>query len=231
VAAELSPVKAVFLEVEGCAKLGPFPDCGTPEANYERGLIRLDFPARPESSLPPYSLSYEAGGFSQVNPEQNQEMIATMLSWLAGMKISRAADLFCGLGNFSFPLALAGIQVVGADLQRSTIRSAKGNAMALGLSNCSFIQASAEDAARQLAESGERFDLVILDPPRRGCLEIIPHLDRLAAPVLLYISCDPATLARDLTRLLEQGYQVRRLRLIDMFPQTAHLETMILLSR
>ncbi len=231
VAAELPPVKAVFLEAEGCARLGPFPDRGSPAANDELGLVRLDFPAKPDAKLPPYSLSHETGGFSQVNLEQNQEMITTMLSWLADRKIALVADLFCGLGNFTFPLALSGIRVVGADLQRSTIRSAKRNAVDLGLTDCSFIQASAEDAARQLAESGERFDLVILDPPRRGCLEVIPFLAKLAAPDLLYISCDPATLVRDLARLIDQGYRIIRFRLIDMFPQTAHLETMVLLRR
>jgi len=231
VAAELPPVKAVFLEADGCARLGPFPDTGSPETKDERSLVRLDFTARPESRLPSYCLSHEAGGFSQVNPEQNREMIATMLSWLGGRKIARVADLFCGLGNFTFPLALSGARVVGADLQRSTIRSAKRNAADLGLPDCCFIQASAENAARQLAESGERFDLIILDPPRRGCPEVIPYLGQLAAPDLLYISCDPATLTRDLDRLKDQGYHLKRLRLIDMFPQTAHLETMVLLKR
>jgi 23S rRNA (uracil1939-C5)-methyltransferase len=135
------------------------------------------------------------------------------------------------MGNFSIPLALAGITVTGSDLQRSAIRSAARNAGAAGLPDCTFIQASAEQAARNLAAAGERFDLVILDPPRRGCAELIPLLPALGAGWLLYISCDPATLARDLVGLTSLGYRIEKIGIVDMFPQTAHLESMTLLRR
>lgn len=230
VGAELATVGAIFLEAEGCQRLGPFPEGASGDGGAERSLVRLPFPALP-GRVPAYTLLQEAGGFCQVNPEQNRRMIEQMLVWLAGCEVARAADLFCGMGNFSIPLALAGIAVTGSDLQRSAIRSAGRNAAAAGLSNCLFIQAAAEQAARNLTAAGERFGLVILDPPRRGCAEVIPLLAGLGADLLLYISCDPATLARDLTGLIGQGYRLDKVGVIDMFPQTAHLESMVLLRR
>lgn len=231
VSRELVGVTAVFLECAGSARQGPFP-ASAPDAPEEaRGMLRLEFPPCPEQGLPAYGLMHEAGGFSQVNGAQNRQMLGLLLSWLAGKGIERAADLFCGMGNFSIPLALAGIAVTGADLQRSAIRSAQRNAAAAGLRNCHFIQAAAEQAARSLAAAGERFDLVILDPPRRGCAEVVPLLAGLEAPLILYISCDPATLARDLISLGQLGYRIERAAMVDMFPQTAHLESMVLLGR
>ncbi|NTV14806.1 MAG: class I SAM-dependent RNA methyltransferase [Desulfobulbaceae bacterium] len=228
---EVPEVRAIFLEYEGASRLGPFPAAGLSGDDGQPGLVRLEFLPRPQWNVPAYTLTQEAGGFSQVNGEQNRQMIGQVLEWLAGRQVSRAVDLFCGMGNFSIPLALAGIAMTGADLQRSTIRSAQRNAAAAGLVNCKFIQAAAAQVAGDLVAAGERFDLVILDPPRRGCAEVVPFLAALHAPLVLYISCDPATLARDLRLLKAQGYQLERARMVDMFPQTAHLESMVLLRK
>lgn len=230
VGGELAAVGAVFLEAEGQLRRGPFPESMAQEGD-ERGLVSLSFPALSGMEIPAYELRQEAGGFCQVNPAQNLRMVEQMLLWLAGHQVARAVDLFCGMGNFSIPLALAGITVTGSDLQRSTIRSAARNAEAAGLKSCKFIQAAAEQAARDLVAGGERFDLVILDPPRRGCSELVPLLSGLGGGLLLYISCDPATLARDLVGLTGQGYQLEKIGIVDMFPQTAHLESMALLRR
>ncbi|HSH13467.1 MAG TPA: class I SAM-dependent RNA methyltransferase, partial [Desulfurivibrionaceae bacterium] len=231
VVAELATVDAIFLETDGQLRLGPFPSVATEGSGEDPGLVRLAFPPLPELGIPAYTLRQEAGGFCQVNPAQNLRMIERMLVWLEGWEVKRAVDLFCGMGNFSIPLALSGIMVTGSDLQRSAIRSAGRNAATAGLQNCTFVQAAAEQAARDLAAAGERFDLVILDPPRRGCAEVIPLLPGLGAALLLYISCDPATLARDLIGLIGQGYRIEKIGMVDMFPQTAHLESMVLLSK
>ena len=231
VVAELTSVAAIFLEADGQLRLGPFPEATGLERDGEPELVRLVFPALPGRGTPAYTLYQEAGGFCQVNPEQNLRMIERVLAWLEGCEVARAVDLFCGMGNFSIPLALSGIAVTGSDLQRSAIRSAVRNAATAGLHNCTFIQAAAERAARDLAGAGERFDLVILDPPRRGCAEVLPHLAGLGAALLLYISCDPATLARDLVGLVGQGYRIDKIGMVDMFPQTAHLESMVLLRK
>ena len=231
VARELPEVLAVYLDCEGSSRLGPFTVAGLAASIDQSALVRLEFPPLAQRGVPGYTLLQEAGGFSQVNGGQNRRMIAQLLEWLDGEEVGRAVDLYCGMGNFSIPLALAGIVMTGADLQRSTIRSAQRNAVAAGLANCVFIQASAERAAADLVAAGKSFDLVILDPPRRGCAEVVPLVAALNAPLVLYISCDPATLARDLVSLIAQGYRLERISMVDMFPQTAHLESMALLRK
>jgi 23S rRNA (uracil1939-C5)-methyltransferase len=143
------------------------------------------------------------------------------------MQPGRALDLFCGMGNFSLPLAMQGWEVIGMDMQRSTIRSGVRNAEAAGLGDrCRFSQESATKAARRLLAEKATFDCLLLDPPRSGCAELIPLLPGLAARRIIYISCDPATLARDLAGLTQAGYRLAEVRLVDMFPQTGHQETM-----
>jgi 23S rRNA (uracil1939-C5)-methyltransferase len=148
------------------------------------------------------------------------------------MQPAKALDLFCGMGNFSLPLAMQGWQVTGMDMQRSTIRSAVRNAENAGLGDrCRFSQESATKAARRLLAGKATFDCLLLDPPRSGCAELIPMLPGLGAKGIIYISCDPATLARDLAGLIQAGYRMVEVRLVDMFPQTAHQETMVRMER
>jgi len=140
-------------------------------------------------------------------------------------------DLFCGVGNFSLPLARVAGQVAGMDLQGAAVRSAIRNATLNGLNNAGFTKMEAAAGARRLVELGERFDLLLLDPPRGGCREVLPHVAALAPKTIIYISCDPATLTRDLGDLIGLGYSIKKMRLLDMFPQTSHLETMVMLRR
>ena len=176
-------------------------------------------------------LRFEAGGFCQVNHQQNERLIRQLLAWAQVNQGDAVLDLFCGMGNFSLPLALAARQVVGTDLQRSSIRGASANAQANHLTNCLFRQAAALDAVREFKKVAEPFDLVLLDPPRLGCREIMPYLPDLGAAKIIYISCDPATLVRDLALLQGHGFGLRKLRGIDMFPQTCHVESIALLGR
>jgi 23S rRNA (uracil1939-C5)-methyltransferase len=179
----------------------------------------------------PLTFTVEPGGFCQVNPGQNEQLVRILLSWAALASGDRVLDLFCGMGNFSLPLAAAGGEVVGCDLQGAAIRSAKRNAEAAGLTNCRFLRQSAAAATGELLARGERFDLLLLDPPRQGCADILPLLPELGAARIIYISCDPATLMRDLAILTRKGYRLRRLQAVDMFPQTHHVETITLLER
>ena len=150
-----------------------------------------------------------------------------LLEWTRGMEPTKALELFCGMGNFSLPLAMQGWQVTGMDMQRSTIRSAVRNAENAGLGDrCRFSQESATKAARRLLIEKATFDCLLLDPPRSGCAELLPLLLGLQARRIIYISCDPATLARDLA-----GYRLAEVRLVDVFPQTGHQETMARLER
>ena len=166
-----------------------------------------------------------------MNLEQNQNMIHRVLEWAALEGGERVLDLYCGMGNFSLPLAGVAGEVVGMDAHGASIRSAGRNAHLNNMRNCRFEKSSALAGAKRLAAGKAAFDLVLLDPPREGCAKILPYIPQLGAERLIYISCDPATLARDLLRLVEYGYAITRLALVDMFPQTHHMEVMALLER
>lgn len=226
IAGNLPLVKAVWLATERAAMDGPYgldPDYtgAEPAVSFALGLVGKS----------PLLMGLEAGGFCQVNLTQNAELVKLMLAWAKGDGGDRVLDLYCGLGNFSLPLAPYVREVTGIDIQRSTIRSAEQNARRNKIQNCRFIRADVGEEVKRLAQDGERFDLLILDPPRQGCKEILPYLPAFGAHRLLYVSCDPATLVRDLGNLADCGYQLEKIRGLDMFPQTSHMETIALLIR
>jgi 23S rRNA (uracil1939-C5)-methyltransferase len=229
---DLDPVKAVYLAAEGVKIAGPYIGSTPAEEEGDRSLLlQLPFPAMARHNIAAHTLCQEAGGFSQVNLEQNSRMIETLLDWVEELPVKRGLDLFGGMGNFSIPLAAKLTEVVGLDLQRSAIRSAETNAAAAGLTNCSFLRKSAEEGLKEFGAAGEIFDLILLDPPRRGCRELLPFLGEVGTPAIIYVSCDPATLARDIQGMAESGYRLQKVVMVDMFPQTHHLETMVLLSK
>lgn len=173
-------------------------------------------------------LAYRPGDFVQVNGLVNEAMIAQALDWLSPRPDERVLDLFCGLGNFALPLARQGNEVVAVEGVASMVARAAENARSNGLANAHFHQA---DLSKPLA--GERwarggFTSVLLDPPRDGALEVVRGMSRLGALRLVYVSCNPTTLARDAAELVRQGYRLRRAGILDMFPQTAHVEAMAL---
>ncbi|MGV1098996.1 23S rRNA (uracil(1939)-C(5))-methyltransferase RlmD [Thiovibrio sp. JS02] len=221
-------LEAVIFNVEGQAKGPCFNDTG--EIPLSGLLVEFSLPE--ELCGRPLTLGLEPGGFCQVNLGQNENCIKLLLEWTGKMQPAKALDLFCGMGNFSLPLAMRGWQVTGMDMQRSTIRSGVRNAEAAGLADrCRFSQESAARAARRLLVEKATFDCLLLDPPRSGCAELIPLLPDLEAKQIIHISCDPATLARDLTGLIQAGHRLAEVRLVDMFPQTGHQETMVRLER
>lgn len=177
------------------------------------------------------TLAYRPGDFAQVNAPVNEAMIAQALEWLAPSAEERVLDLFCGLGNFALPLARRAGEVVGVEGMAGMVARASENARANGLANVAFHQA---DLSRPLAEAlwaRGGFPAVLLDPPRDGALEMVRQLETLGARRVLYVSCNPATLARDAAELAARGYRLRRAGVLDMFPQTAHVEAMALFVR
>lgn len=177
------------------------------------------------------TLAYRPGDFVQVNAPVNEAMIAQALEWLAPSADGRVLDLFCGLGNFALPLARRAGEVVGVEGMAGMVERASENARANGLSNVRFHQA---DLSRPLAElrwAQGGFSAVLLDPPRDGALEMVRQLETLGAQRVLYVSCNPATLARDAAELAARGYRLERAGVLDMFPQTAHVEAMALFVR
>ena len=178
--------------------------------------------------------------FSQVNTEQNENLIAEVLRLVAKyLGSSRTVyDLYAGGGNFTFPLAerFPEVKLVGVELNSESVRSANKRAMAEN-ARVEFYEASVDDFVASQTNSKDapaelgRSSLVILDPPRTGCGPgVMENLSQLKPQTILYVSCHPVTLARDLKPLSEAGYKLESVQAFDMFPQTDHVETVAVLT-
>lgn len=178
-----------------------------------------------------YQLHWESGCFFQVNTQQNLQLIATALHELDIPTPCLALDLFCGMGNFSIPLALLGASVTGIEHNRRSIHWAGRNAVEAGLASCRFLVGDVEAQLRGLVKRRSRFDIVLLDPPRQGLGKAAALLPELAPRQIVAISCDPATQARDLGQIIAGGYRLCHITPVDMFPQTHHIESVALLER
>ena len=176
-------------------------------------------------------LAWRPGDFVQVNAPVNEAMVAQALEWLAPETGERVLDLFCGLGNFALPLARNGAQVVAVEGVAEMVERARTNAAHNGLVNAHFYQADLSKPLVEAQWAKEGFAAVLLDPPRGGAFEIVRQMTTLGARRVVYVSCNPATLARDAAELVRQGYQLKRAGVLDMFPQTAHVEAMALFER
>ena len=173
-------------------------------------------------------LAYRPGDFVQVNARVNEAMIAQALDWLKPSADERVLDLFCGLGNFALPLARQVREVVAVEGVVTMVERAAANALSNNLHNAHFFQADLSQPLHDAGWAKDGFSAVLLDPPRDGALEVVGKLAALGAKRLVYVSCNPATLARDTVELIKQGYRLKRAGILDMFPQTAHVEAMAL---
>jgi 23S rRNA (uracil1939-C5)-methyltransferase len=173
---------------------------------------------------PPRQLAYGPGGFAQVNLAQNRAMVREVVAAAALTGRERVLDLFCGMGNFSLPLAVHAGEVLGVEADARAIAKARENARRHRIANAVFHARPADGAASELA-LGRRWDLAVLDPPRAGAYPVIRELAQVRPARIFYISCDPSTLARDLVPLLYAGYRLCSVRPFDLFPQTGHIET------
>ncbi len=168
------------------------------------------------------ALEVPADAFTQVHPAANLLLVATVLEFAAATPATRALDLYCGAGNFALPLARRGARVVGVEQAPVAIAAARDNAARFGFPATFYCEAAAPALARLAAEP---IDLVVLDPPRAGAADVATVLARCRPPRVVYVSCDPATLARDARTLVAAGYRLDRVQPIDLFPQTYHIET------
>lgn len=170
--------------------------------------------------------------FTQVNAEINRQMIDRALELMELGGEERVLDLFCGVGNFTLPLARRAREVVGVEGSPELVQRAQENALLNGLDNVTF---HAADLAGELERAPwwqGGFDKVLLDPPRTGAMETLAHLAALGVARIVYVSCDPATLARDAGILVNQyGYRLEQAGVMDMFPHTAHVESIALFTR
>lgn len=179
---------------------------------------------------PEVILRYAAGSFAQVNLSSNRSLVSTLLHNTPWRKTDRVLELYCGMGNLSIPLAKRVKRLVGVEESSQSIAMANKNAVANLVQNTEFYTSSVEaffNIPQQLTE----YDAVLLDPPRSGAYPVVKKLQQLQAPRIIYISCDPQTLARDLRSLLHGGYRIVNSQAIDMFPQTFHCESITFLER
>ena len=171
--------------------------------------------------------------FYQVNPAQTEKLYGTVLEFADLQGTETVWDLYCGTGTISLFLARRAKSVIGVEIIPEAVRDAQKNAELNGIGNARFLTGRAEDAAPEIYRSGkENADVVVVDPPRKGCAASLLETILLMRPgKIVYVSCDPATLARDLKVLCAGGYELRRVRSCDMFPHTVHVETVCLLSK
>jgi 23S rRNA (uracil1939-C5)-methyltransferase len=173
-------------------------------------------------------LYFSPKDFIQVNRNVNSLMVHQALDWLDVGPTDRVLDLFCGLGNFSLPLAKRAKALVGVEGVDEMVHRASDNALINQLNNASFYQANLEEDVTSMVWAQEHFNKILLDPARAGAAGVMQHVVNLNPERVVYVSCNPATLARDSQVLLKQGYQLERLGMLDMFPHTGHLESMAL---
>ena len=179
-------------------------------------------------ALPEEEMQVRAGAFSQVSDTGNHHLISTMLAFAQPTAETRIADLYAGAGNLSIPLARTGASVLGIERDRRGIEALRANADRLGLDNLEGRIGHVHRSLRNYPAGS--FDLIVLDPPRSGAAEAVEELLRLAPERMVYVSCNPTTLARDLGQLAND-YRVERIVPIDLFPQTPHTEAIASLTR
>jgi 23S rRNA (uracil1939-C5)-methyltransferase len=190
--------------------------------------VPLSPPAEPlRYALPglPAGIEFAPTDFVQVNGELNRLMVERALDLLDPRSSDRALDLFCGLGNFTLPIALRVFAATGVEGDASLVARAAGNAVRNGITNGHFFAAdlSAQKATEEWARAS--YDLVLLDPPRAGAREVLPIAAASQPRKIVYVSCHPGTLARDAGILAGSlGYRLAAAGVMDMFPHTSHVE-------
>ncbi len=171
--------------------------------------------------------------FFQVNPVQTVKLYNTALSYAGLTGNENVWDLYCGIGTISLFLAKKAKMVRGVEIVPQAIDDARANAKLNGITNAEFFVGKAEDVLPQeYAAHGVYADVIVVDPPRKGCDEkLLSCMVEMKPERIVYVSCDPATLARDLKYLEENGYKVKKVRCTDMFPHSVHVETVVLMTK
>jgi 23S rRNA (uracil1939-C5)-methyltransferase len=193
-----------------------------------------DPPVALEYTLPEFDLrlQFEPGDFIQVNAELNRSLVSRVVELLQLEAQSEVLDLYCGLGNFTLPMARRAARVTGVEGEASLVERSRANAERNGIANAAFHSANLAGADFAAAPwAGRPYSHVLLDPPRVGAREVLPLLQRVGARRLVYVSCHPGSLARDLGILVhELGFELLAAGVADMFPQTTHVESLAVLA-
>ncbi len=209
----------IYLQPKGPESVAPLNSDHKTELSY-----RLD----------PFDLQYRflPTDFTQVNAAINQAMVPRAVELLQLSAEDEVLDLFCGLGNFTLPIARTVAHVVGVEGDEALVQRARDNAAANGIGNAAFHAVDLQDEESGGVWLNDRYNKVLLDPPRSGALEIVQKMGRINPERIVYVSCNPSTLARDADELVNnQGYRLLSAGVMDMFPHTAHVESIALFVR
>lgn len=169
--------------------------------------------------------------FYQVNRDQTEVLYGRALDFADLSGTETVLDLYCGIGTITLAMAKKAGRVIGAEVVPEAVQDARENAIRNGIENAEFICADAGEAAVLLAKRGEKPDVICVDPPRKGLtLEVIDAIADMSPERLVYVSCDPGTLGRDVKLLRERGYQIQQAEAVDLFPRTVHVEAVIMMT-
>lgn len=170
--------------------------------------------------------------FLQAQHDGARLLYATVKEWAGDLSAKPVLDLYCGIGGIALTLAPLAGQVIGIEVSEEAVADALRNARLNRADNCTFEAADALEALEELADEGAMFQVVVLNPPRKGCdRKVLERVAALQPARIIYVSCSPQTLARDLDILSRSGYACPRVQPVDMFPQTPHVENVALLER
>lgn len=195
-------------------------------------FVTLFGPGYIEDTLCGLTFRLSPRSFYQVNHHQAQRLYETAIALAGITKNDTVLDLYCGVGTITLAMASSAGKVIGVEVIPQAVEDAKDNAKRNGIENAEFFCGDAGQAALELERSGVRPDVVVVDPPRKGLnADTIEALSRMAPRRIVYVSCDPATLARDVAMLKQRGYALQSATAADLFPKCAHVETVVCLCR
>ncbi|NOU50731.1 23S rRNA (uracil(1939)-C(5))-methyltransferase RlmD [Pseudoalteromonas sp. JBTF-M23] len=198
---------------------------------WDDGSENLVYRQLPSYQVGKLNFEFKLDNFVQVNRVVNENMLLQAFNWLDLSAQDRVLDLFCGIGNFSLLMAKQANEVIGVEGSQSSVAMAKQNAHTNQLNNVQFY---CFDLTQQLAQANwfeASLNVLLLDPSRTGAYDILKQLPLTQFKKVLYVSCDPVTLARDSALLIEAGFELDKIGLMNMFPHTGHIETMALFQR
>ena len=200
------------------------------------GTVTPLYPERSELQLRPdresdIAIGFNALDFVQVNRDINRQMVAQAMRLLELQPEHRVLDLFCGLGNFTLPMARRCAQVTGVEVDAPMLERARAAAIANGIDNTEYFCADLTRPDPDATWMRQGYDRILLDPPRSGALEVVQSIARFEAQRIVYVSCQPSSLVRDAAIICAQGYRLSKLGVMDMFPQTSHVESMAVFER
>ena len=210
----------IWEQSKGPGTVRPFWPLDAPELSYSLSEFDLVMPFKPTE-------------FTQVNTALNRSLVSRAMRLLQPMPGERIGDLFCGLGNFTLPIARLGAHVLGIEGSAELVARAQQNALRNGLPNAEFAVDNLFEMTPKKFTALGHFDKLLIDPPRTGALELVQALPTEGGPKrIVYVSCDPATLARDAAALChDKGYRLMAAGVANMFPHTAHVESIALFER